>query len=98
MIICAQTGYERAEPSIAWPRNVADAMKCVQHLVQMHYSGLRHGCSTVIEKELNTVPHWRQERSESFWFIRTIAELPNFSILELEILPVVAREGPGKSG
>ena len=25
----------------------------MQHLVQMHYSGLGRGCSTVIEKELN---------------------------------------------
>jgi hypothetical protein len=66
----------------------------------MHYSGFGGGCSTVIEKELNdrTVPHRRQERSESFWFICTIAESPNFSILEVEIFPVVAREGPGTAG
>jgi hypothetical protein len=74
-------------------------MKCVQHLVQMHYSGLGHGCSIVIEKELNdrTVPHRRQQRSDSFWFICTIAESPNFAILKL-VIPHVAREGPGKAG
>src|SRR4030095_8584239 len=66
----------------------------------MHYSGFGGGCSTVNEKELNdrTVLHRRQERSESFWFTCTIAESPNFSILKVEIFPVVAREGPGKAG
>jgi hypothetical protein len=55
---------------------------------------------TVIEKELNDriVPHRKQERSESFWFICTIAKSLSFSILGVEILPVVARQGPGKSG
>jgi hypothetical protein len=64
----------------------------------MHYSGLGKGCSTVIAKELNdrTVPDRRQERSESFWFICTMGKSPNFSILELDILPVVTAKAQEK--